>query len=374
MPEYFKPKKFNGLDTLRAIAILLVFFWHYRQGGSPAWVNAVGGFGWTGVDLFFVLSGYLIGTQLLKKVEQRQHVLLFEFYTKRFFRIIPAYVAVLILYITIPLFHEREALPPLWRFLSFTQNFGLDLRKHGTFSHAWSLCIEEHFYLLLPLIVLLFVRLKVGNKAVLLLLLLFVAGFAVRWFNWQHYIKPLAESDDDSLVGIMYYKYIYYPTYNRLDGLLMGVGIAALFIFKPHVRDRLTKYGNILFFLGMAVLAASYFVCDDMYSFHAAVFGFPMVAVGYGLVVMAALSPSFFLYRMHFKTASFTSLLAFSIYLTHKQLIHLTRLALKNSNIENDSHVLLGICIVVAILGGIILHTIVERPFLKLREKLLNKK
>ena len=48
--------------------------------------------------------------------------------------------------------HEREALPPLWRFVTFTQNLGLDLRSEGTFSHAWSLCIEEQFYLVLPLV------------------------------------------------------------------------------------------------------------------------------------------------------------------------------------------------------------------------------
>jgi peptidoglycan/LPS O-acetylase OafA/YrhL len=146
--------KLHGLDHLRALAIVQVFLFHYfiLSGGTPVWLPDWAGFGWTGVDLFFVLSGFLIAFPLLGQVKEGQPVSLRTFFTKRFFRILPAYWAVLLLYFAVPAFPEKNGIPPLWKFLTFTQNFGLDLQHTGSFSHAWSLCVEEHFYLLLPFI------------------------------------------------------------------------------------------------------------------------------------------------------------------------------------------------------------------------------
>src|SRR5690606_41512665 len=83
-----------GLDHLRALAILLVFLCHYRAYDRPAWVNEIGLFGWTGVDLFFVLSGYLIGNQLMQQLKTKQAIGFSEFYLNRALRIFPAYFAV----------------------------------------------------------------------------------------------------------------------------------------------------------------------------------------------------------------------------------------------------------------------------------------
>ena len=144
--------KLVGLDHLRALAILLVWVFHY-QGGTfkhPEWSTAFAA-GWTGVDLFYVLSGFLISSQLFAQIKKGGSISLREFYIKRFFRIIPIYVLVVAIYFLFPFFREKEALPPLWKFLTFTQNFGLNRVGQGTFSHAWSLCVEEHFYLFLPI-------------------------------------------------------------------------------------------------------------------------------------------------------------------------------------------------------------------------------
>lgn len=137
------------------MAITLVFIFHYLQYGHPEWIEPVGRFGWTGVDLFFVLSGFLIARQLLEALAKHQPKLLQTFFIKRFFRIIPAYVIIVSLYAVCPPLREREGLAPLWRYLTFTLNFGLDLRTTGTFTHSWSLCIEEQFYLVLPVVILL---------------------------------------------------------------------------------------------------------------------------------------------------------------------------------------------------------------------------
>ena len=146
-----------GLDTLRAGAIALVFMYHYMVFVSGhrtfGWLSEVG---WVGVDLFFVLSGYLIANQLFAGMARGQALSLPRFYARRAFRTLPVFWLVLAAFALFPAAMGGRPPPPWWRFLTFTQNIGL---QPGTaFSHAWSLCIEEQFYLLLPLAVLALVR------------------------------------------------------------------------------------------------------------------------------------------------------------------------------------------------------------------------
>ncbi len=362
-------KKLNGLDHLRALAITLVFIFHYRMFNHPAWVDDVGSFGWTGVDLFFVLSGYLIAGQLFSKIARGGRISLKDFFLKRFFRIIPAYAVVLALYFFIPAFREREALAPFWRFASFTQNFGLDLSKHGTFSHAWSLCIEEQFYLVLPLLILLFLHFKVGKKAFLLLPLLFVVGFAARMISWDEKIAPfLGES-----YGINWYQWIYYPTYNRLDGLLAGVALAGIIQFLPGIKNFLASKGNWLFLLAIVLLTTAWFVCEDPYSYAASIAGFPLVALSYGVLVSSAISPSCWLYRVRSGITTGLATLSYSIYLSHKGVIHIVQPVFADWGIENDSNLMFFCCIIACLLAALLLRYLVERPFLLLRDKILKK-
>ena len=147
-----------SLDILRTLAIALVFTTHFGIFAEGDWFAKVGPFGWAGVDLFFVLSGYLIAGQLLRALRSRGKISLRDFYVRRGLRIWPNFFFVLGIYFLFPLTKERSQLPPLWRFLTFTQNFGLDYHAQGAFSHAWSLCVEEQFYLVLPFLLLFFFR------------------------------------------------------------------------------------------------------------------------------------------------------------------------------------------------------------------------
>ena len=149
-PDPGHASRANGLDTLRAGAITLVFMYHYMAfaSGTPTfgWGSVVG---WTGVDLFFVLSGYLIANQIFAGLARGATLSLGSFYARRALRTLPVFWLVLALYFLFPGVMGGNPPPPLWRFLTFTQNIGL---HSGTaFSHAWSLCIEEQFYLVLPL-------------------------------------------------------------------------------------------------------------------------------------------------------------------------------------------------------------------------------
>ena len=128
-------KRHPGLDLLRAIAITWVLLFHAmtERLGTP--LEPVGRVGWMGVDLFFVLSGYLIGVQLFKAITERRPALLRTFYLRRAMRILPAYLVVLAFYVWIPGLRESRGLQPAWQFLTFTENFLIDYHSNQAFSH-----------------------------------------------------------------------------------------------------------------------------------------------------------------------------------------------------------------------------------------------
>lgn len=365
-----RPTQLPGLDHLRALAIGLVLAFHYRIFSHPEWLDTAGQFGWTGVDLFFVLSGYLIAAQLFQELAQHGRISLKTYFIKRTFRILPAYLLVVALYFSLPAFREREALPPLWKFLTFTQNFGLNLRNNGTFSHAWSLCVEEQFYLLLPLALLLLKRGRAGKWAALWLPTLVAAGFGTRLLSWYGAVVPALSTDHPWLE---WYQYIYYPTYNRLDGLLMGIGIAALFHFRPQVAARLAGHGNGLLLLGVAVLAGACYLCQNAQAFGASIFGFPVVALGYGLLVAGAISPGSILARFDSRITSKIAALSYAIYLTHKGVIHVMQAQFSAFGIDPESNAMLLLCLAFVFAGAWGLNKLVEKPFLKLRSRLLKR-
>lgn len=366
-----KSPKLYGLDHLRALAIVLVFLFHYRGFAHPAWVNDVAGFGWTGVDLFFVLSGFLIAGQLFTQLKHTGRIALGDFFIKRFFRIIPPYLIVLTVYFSIPFFREREALAPLWKFLTFTHNFGLDVIHRGTFSHAWSLCIEEQFYLTLPFLLLLTYNRKRTPVLRVLFGLLLILVVVFRLLSWRVLIAPFAESD---AFALRWYKYLYYPTYTRLDGLLLGVGLAWLMQHTVWIRNRILLNGNLFFAAGIPVLAAAWWICREPASFQASIWGFLLVAIGFACWVAAAASPVSFLYK---KRSWFTAQLAslsFTIYLSHKGVVHMTQVLLKNTGIAPDSNIVLLIAAANCILVALLFRYLVEQPGLRIRNYLLNRR
>jgi len=358
----------HGLDLLRTAAILMVIMWHLPEACLPfQWCPAT----WAGVDLFFVLSGYLIGTQLLRPYARGNHPSYIDFFLRRTFRVLPAYLAVLTLYFTIPQFREKPGISPIWRFLTFTQNFGLDASVVGSFSHAWSLCVEEHFYLILPLLVFWFMRKPSFNKVCSVILVIVVGGLILRGFLWIDYIKPLWDQHSRGL-GYRYVEMIYYPTYTRLDSLLVGVVLASARLFRPAWWKALTSHGNLLLVLAIPLLVFTFWICQDMQSFWTAVFGFPLLALGFGMLVLSCLSPGSFLANHRFYGASIGATLSYSTYLTHKEVMHLDRLYF-GSFVRMDGPAGLAIYAVTFLVAACVLYFCVERPFLMLRDRILTR-
>jgi peptidoglycan/LPS O-acetylase OafA/YrhL len=362
--------KLYGLDHLRALAILLVLLFHYLSFGHPEWTNFFSDTGWTGVDLFFVLSGFLIASQLFAQIKKGKPVSLKEFFLKRLFRIIPIYFFIVAIYFCIPFFREKESLPPLWKFLTFTQNFGLNRAAYGTFSHAWSLCVEEHFYLFLPFILLFLQYTNSFKKAYWIIIFLFIASLLLRLYSWYYLYLPNSGSKEKIDFWAMY---SYYPTYNRLDGLLVGVSIAGIYQFLPALWQRIAKYGNWLILLGVIILALCFQFCSKLYEYNTSIYGYTFISIGYGFMVAGALSPSSFLFRWKSNFTTLIATLSYGMYLSHKGIIHMTQVIFGDWGIDKNSSLMLLICVLLSIAAAWILHLVIEKPFMKWRDVVLEK-
>lgn len=366
-----------GPDLLRALAILLVMLWHLPRPATPAFIEALKQYGWTGVDLFFVLSGYLIGTQLLSRLARGQPVSLRDFYLKRALRILPAFLVVLALYTLLPGLREKQTMQAPWRFLTFTMNFGLDYRVTGAFTQAWSLCVEEHFYLVFPLLVLLLSRLRWRGWLVLLSCGVLFGGMLLRAALWQDAMAAPLASGATASFAPEYLKAVYYPTYCRLDGLLFGVLLAAFKAFEPdHWRRYVDPRWALAAGVAAIALAVMLFHYPSSLGLRGVVltlvgttFGYPLLSLGCACILAASLEWERAFGSWRVPGAGTIAILSYSIYLTHKLVSHANELLFGPQAMTGVSGFV--IYFVTGIAGGALLWVSVERPFLLLRDRIL---
>src|ERR687886_2107509 len=232
-----RPPRYPELDGLRGVAILMVVAYHYDLAPFLS-----------GVDLFFVLSGFLLGGILLDKQEASNYFK--AFYARRFCRILPLYfVCLLVFLILLPVtlgwlfgdpFEMLLGDPlPIWSYFTFTHNFAMaQLGGWGTLwlTHTWSLAVEEQFYLFLPF----FLRSFSREKLPYLLVGLILSAPLLRAFLYEfHPHGDLAF-------------YVLMPC--RADALLLGV-LCAYAIRNERCLNLLRTYTRVLYGV-LAVLAA----------------------------------------------------------------------------------------------------------------------
>lgn len=349
-----------GPDILRGLAILLVMSWHMPWIAYPPLFQHIKAFGWLGVDIFFVLSGYLIGTELLKPVLARQTPDLRIFYLKRAFRILPVFWLVLTAYALFPVLREREAMSPLWRYLTFTLNFGLDAQRFGTFTHAWSLCVEEHFYLVLPLVVLGLRRFRTPWPAVGLALAIVIGGMYLRhriWTAWH------INADDTAL----FFKWFYYPSYNRVDGLLIGVCMAAFRLFYPRAWSRFAKPFITLPLAIVCLGITGYMNQADgvTLSENGSLIFYPLFSLGIACLLAGLLETEAYLQPLRFTGLGYIAMISYSLYMSHKIVLHLDDLWMPKAWMTGWTQIAIyyGTSLIVASA----LYFVVERTFMRLR-------
>ena len=167
---------------------------------------------------------------------------------------------------------------------------------------------------------------------------------------------------------------IYYPTYSRLDGLVAGVVLAAVKIFRPEWWQRIARRGHVLTLAAIGLVALAVWLTHDRYASATGVaavgdvVGFPILALGLACLVASSISNNGLLSRWKIPGARLIASLAFTLYLTSKALIHIVDLCfphLHEASMAGRLAVYAAFCLVTA---GV-LHLCVERPFLWLRDR-----
>ena len=206
--------RIRGLDFLRGIAIIGVLCRHSEMQNV---ITRVGGFG---VDLFFVLSGFLVASLLFTEYQKTGSKNIGRFLIRRGFKIIPVFYVCLGLTILIDIFYFNRT-PTIWNILTeafFLQSYGVPMRFH-----TWSLSVEEHFYMILAFLVFLAVKFKWLNytKSVIDFLgAVITLIFTMRLIFCLHHIENPVN---------------FFATHLSADGLFTGVLLSYLWHFKASV-------------------------------------------------------------------------------------------------------------------------------------------
>lgn len=350
------------LDGLRTIAILLVVNHHFSAKFTelhgenfysrlPFVVN-----GWSGVDLFFVLSGFFIGGQLWKELQKDRDISIRRFIVRRGLRIWPLFFFVFACVFAI-YWPEAATKQYGWTDLVFLTNY----LNHGIVGGGWSLCTEEQFYIVTPLLLCLFARnkdLKVIRPWLWGLLALIPA---IRAAIWIHHTGHFFYHDPD-LFATMYYKF-----HTHCDGLIIGLIISNLWISRNKPKSSAKKAALIVVGGGVVLIL--------LRELQHEVFIFTGLAVFFGSLVWLGLTSrsAWFRSRLFY----WISRLSFGMYLNHAYLIGPTVNGivphfqfLPQSSIQAQ---LLGTLILTGLSAALATVTfcLVEHPFLQLRMLLL---
>jgi peptidoglycan/LPS O-acetylase OafA/YrhL len=347
------------LDVLRAIAILLVLCHHMM--GLPdnyffAPLRALQKAGWAGVDLFFVLSGFLVSGLVIKEYQKYKSFDAWRFFVRRGFKIYPAYYVFLLLSLPTIAWIPGQVTPE--RFLvecCFIQNHYVNI-----WGHTWSLAIEEQFYVLLCLGFFILSRRAKDPLKILFCACVFcmIAPLIVRWQLFL-YIGP-------ERVHAFLVKPLITGTVVRIDGLAFGVLLSLIYHTHELKVETLVKKFR-WWLLTLAILLLMPCAVGGYESFFNYVFGLTLLYLGCGAFLLLALfcmPPS---KRGVLGLLSGIGFYSYSIYLWHKPLTAIFPLPW-------FSFIPMGCKVPLFILAsiglGILMSRLVEVPALKVRDKL----
>lgn len=294
---------YPALDGIRGVAILLVVFYH-----NFGFINYFF-FGWLGVDLFFVLSGFLITEILLRTKGNKGY--LGNFYVRRILRIFPLYyLSLIVFFIIFPVLNQHllnlyyYIQNQLW-FWVYLQNwlfiFHQPSSSTNALTHFWSLAVEEQFYLVWPLVILAF---KKPNRLIYLLAALLAAVITLRFLLWEYHIEHLS--------------YFNLYTFSRIDGICIGSMLA---VFRATNPKALTRYFTFIIF-GLAAINFIFYFFNrhNRFSYpYLAISGYTTFAVLFGLLVNEGVERKNIWLNRFFSLPplKFFGLISYSMYVFH---------------------------------------------------------
>lgn len=330
----------NGsLDILRALAILMVVachaYGHFEPGGPFAQTFGLGG---RGVDLFFLLSGWLLGHQLFSERRQTGTIHIPRFWLRRGMRTLPAYFAILA--VTMGQAVWREGFGAIdWRYFVFLQNY---LPTTPYFGISWSLCVEEHFYLVVAPLVLL-----AGRFA------------AVRWFTVVLLAVPTVcrVLDWHQSNGL-------YETHVRFDQCAAGVLLAWVAVQRPNWWIALQRHAK--WFASLGAIAAGGVVLFGSVPWPWAEEACELAfwTLIFASWVLLANSSTWWAAVPNFRVTRYIADRAYAFYLVHIDAIR----GVRRLELSVSFWVELVLAVVVGLLLAELLYRIVERPGMRMRE------
>lgn len=356
------PNRLLQLDFLRAVAILLVIGNHaavcppetnfYVHQITRVWFRG----GWTGVDLFFVLSGFLIAGLLFNEYKKRGSIDIKKFLVRRAFKIYPAFWFLILATLAVAVSSGEEVYRGgfLSEFL-FVQNY-----HPGIWAHTWSLAVEEHFYIFLSFLFLIFLLIgrKSGENAFKLIPAVFaalaIACLALRIIT-------------DFYFGFSYEINIE-QTHLRIDSLFFGVFLAYLWNFRDLANNKFLGENKFSVGLFGACCFIPAFFFDLEKSFWLETIGLTVLYFGGGCLLLALLKSDFGANKF-LRVAAEIGKYSYSIYLwnlpAHVWLTKYTDLAAANW------FVYALVYWSATLILGIGTAKLIEYPILKLRDKIM---
>lgn len=340
-----------GLDILRSTAILLVLFRHSQLFSWPLF-----DFGWLGVDLFFVLSGFLVSGLIFKEYKAQGIINIKRFLLRRGFKIYPAFYIFLALSILIE--HNRDGFVPQFNTL-LGEIFYLQSYLPHIWTHTWSLAVEEHFYIALALLSFIAYKTRAFDKRTLVistLISLLILSFCLRFAtSYPHRNEPF---------------FSFMQTHLRSDGILVGVLISYLYRFTDFFRF-FSKWRWAFLLTSIALMLPGFFYDAGGYFMNTA--GLSLVNMGFGLLTLFSLT-SFEMHSAALQHVSKPLKFFFTLVGKHSYSIYLWHVACRNfidDNLHYSANLNSLIYFVLTLTFGIILSILIEGPFLKLRERLV---
>ena len=358
------------LDVLRGLAILLVLLAHQvyipkEPGIFRDFTICLHQFGLSGVDLFFVLSGFLIGGLLLREVKITGRLDVRRFLIRRGFKIWPAYYVFLCVAFVQLIRHKQLSINSASSYVPFLFNLQNYIGPFDLNIHTWSLAVEEHFYLALP--ILLWCLLKLRQKKLVKLslpisiLAIMVFCNVCRLFNGAH--RSFLITD-------------YTATHLRMDALFWGVLISYAYQHKQDLIQRISRHKVLLITVGCSLVSFKFFQERD--AWFAFTLGYTALYFGYGLILLAFLELESNSWLMKLvqsgpaKALAFMGLYSYSIYLWHLEFAAPFVIAKILPVLPEGLKWPLGmtIYVILATISGVIGARIIEIPVLAIREKL----
>jgi peptidoglycan/LPS O-acetylase OafA/YrhL len=356
-------KRSRAIDLLRVLAVLLVMGRHMDrcpENVSPFlhWITdkwEIGG--WIGVDLFFVLSGFLVSGLLFGEYEKHGNISMKTFLVRRGFKIYPAFWLLTMVSIVIFIWRgdhfKRLAIPS--EFL-FVQNYGPSF-----WNHTWSLAVEEHFYFFLVIFLFALLKFRTGANPFRIVPLMFgalaVTCLALRFLT----LKASPQFIDKAQL---------YPTHLRIDSLFCGVVISYFYHMRPAQFMNWAKTWRwFLFAAGVACLAPAFFFVLKKTPWIFTL-GFTLFYVGAACLLMAMLGISIPDHAWS-KIGAYVGSHSYSIYLWHMPvLLWIVPLFVGTVKVDRNWFAYFSIYIFGSIAFGILMSTLLEFPMLRLRDRL----